>query len=607
MKKQLLFSTVAFVAVAAVAQQPYPKVQFTTADQLATRTVKVSETVPSVVPVYASSRKSMAPTANFTLFAYNSNGVYSTGLSRDYGSTQVSYSVGSLVSPSYFAPMTSEVDPAPTFTWTYTTQEGTFPMATDANGRGVLNDAGGQTSVLGSINYPVVTAVSGSDQVVFDKGASDYTVTTGAVFMSLLNRNANISMFDGSYDGTFSTYFYGDEETLAWIGADSPYQADYLVQIFNAPTQPMVVSGGYINVLAVEESGSTQVFTTDDKWTFELWTAEYDETGTPVLHDCLATAGAGSENVQQSYDPKNGSLLEGYYALNFNFTTIDPIFGIPVASPVVVPTGTRFAIVVRGLAGDTNARIGYGPTGKSTGGVFGPGNAYFVMLDDDRYTYLSMGTDYPTVEFVMGLDADLPAIAWAVDEMTSDVSGGYLYAEMEGQQVSENLFYSSMPYTTTSGTDNYVMEMPDWVSLDTMKEYGQGYSSSGAYLVSFVAQPLPSGETGRSGYITISCPKTGQSWGIKVGQGEWDPDSMPSGVETAQAEATKAYVAGEELHLAYGEGFDRADVYNVSGVRVASYSLPAGGQYVAPVSGLADGVYVVVLGGEKTETLKFVK
>ena len=82
---------------------------------------------------------------------------------------------------------------------------------------------------------------------------------------------------------------------------------------------------------------------------------------------------------------------------------------------------------------------------------------------------------------------------------------------------------------------------------------------------------------------------------------------MPSGVETAQAEATKAYVAGEELHLAYGEGFDRADVYNVSGVRVASYSLPAGGQYVAPVSGLADGVYVVVLGGEKTETLKFVK
>lgn len=344
--------------------------------------------------------------------------------------------------------------------------------------------------------------------------------------------------------------------------------------------------------------------------TIELWSCNVTVADTYQLElgDLLGTTKANAQSL--TYVESVGG-----YNLDFEFTTRDAI-GLEVASPVIVPADSQFAVVLKGFENaDVNAVVCFGMNGNETAGSYMPGATYVKLPDYEPYDYLRFGDqEFPYQNLVLSLSADMPSSAWVFPLMDAPVEGGYLYYDAEytdgtQERVTYNIVYTTMPLEE-NGTQNFVFETPDWISVESQQPLdGSAWNTTNGcgYLPVFVAQPLPDGETGRSGYVRITCPRTGMNWGFPVGQGEWDPNGMESGVETAQAQETKAYVYGDQLNLVYGECCTVADVYNVAGVKVASYQLPEGGSYTASVSGLADGVYVVVFNGDNAANVKFVK
>lgn len=602
MKKHLFFSVMALSATAALAQVQLPNPTHVEMPALMTNVVNKGNLNDPYVPV---SRQAKAPMVNYEIYAENGDGVYYCGINDEFGAYSISLALGSISAPSYFSSYYRGTDEQPTFTWQYTTSSGTYPMEIE-HGQGKLQ-------VVGSVEYPLLTGTLQGQTLEFDRGNSPYTVTTGAYYQTLANQEYPLSMLDPSIMGSY--YASWNEESGA-RRFSSGYGISEAIQVFNKTSSPLVVYGAQLPVFVGINTGS--YFNNGSSMTMELWTCDYDlSTYQLQLRELLGTTTADADNVPFYQADSQNAILA------FDFETTDE-FGMPVAQPVVVPSNSYFALVFKGFDNpDADVAISFAPSYNTSNTSLSdpfmvPGYLFFKETDDDTilFPFQKDGATFPQLNFLVSLDADYLGASWGFSEMEAPTSGGYLETEAEMVDgttgtIQYNVVYTSVPVQSlTTGEVNFEVETPDWVTVESLSPMNNSAWNSAegmGYIGTFVATALPSGETGRSGYITIRFPRTGQSWGIKVGQGEWDPDSMPSGVETAQAEATKAYVAGEELHLAYGEGFDRADVYNVSGVRVASYSLPAGGQYVAPVSGLADGVYVVVLGGEKTETLKFVK
>lgn len=599
MKKVLLFSLAALSGVAAVAQVQTPFVQGRSLADIERVDMSGISVGIAQSPL---SRMAKAPMATFDMIPEASDGTYYYGMSSDMRMYSASISTGSICAPSYLAG------------YVYTTYEGDIDLSwyyTNSEGARVdlpVNEQGlAELSVLGSINYPILVGQADDGTVLeVNRGAAPTLSTKGAAFATLMNHENSISMLDPAVvSQLYSGYSLSDGSNVQ-LGPNN--KISELVQVFSTTTSPMVIYGGHVAAIGSYLDSNEQAFKNGSTVEVEIWTCSVDAQSYLQLNDKIGSTTIGRENILGTFEHNN-------ITVGFEFQSLDE-FGMPIQSPIVVPSHTSFAVVLKGIDNpDINMCFIFGSNTSANYNV--PAGSYMKKTDSDQYTFpfAEDGATYAAMNYLFCLNADFPGVVWAFDQMEAPVDGGYLELQAETntgeiETIQYNFFYSSVPMQSTeTGLDNFTITMPEWVSLDQMTpiDGAQWSSTDPGYMVTFVAQPLPSGETGRSGYITISSPKTGQSWGIKVGQGEWDPDSMPSGVETAQAEATKAYVAGEELHLAYGEGFDRAYVYNVSGVRVASYSLPAGGQYVAPVSGLADGVYVVVLGGEKTETLKFVK
>lgn len=607
MKKQVLTLLAALPCVAMVAQVQVQDLQLQNA-QL--KFEKVSPKAQTICPVYnfnVADRAAKAPAATFTLMSENGRGVYSVGMTEDFQAYQASIALGSLAAPSYFIPYFSEVDPTPTFSWVCNDGTGTLltEMPTDPNSNDGILNAPGTTKVFGVVGYPIVTGNSGGTVVEFDRGNSPLATTKGAFFSTLFNHEYDLSMLDLAINNHryYLTAGLSDETSFAF---GSSFGVSEAMTVYNATTQPMLIHGGHLNMVTYPNESSTS-FNNGATLTIEVWTCVVDDDYNVALGECLGTTTSGSANVTNASD--------GYISLSFAFTTTDN-FGMPLDAPIVVPANTQFAVVVKGFENDdVNAVIPFSMNGneETGGGFLLPGSAYAKMTGSENYTTISVGgASYPGLSLLMSLSADLPSAAWTFSEMEAPVEGGYLGLEAQmsdgsTQWVEYNVVYTSLPFESESGQANFVYEMPDWVSLDNNAAYGSTWNETRAYAPSFVAQPLPGDMTGRSGYISISCPRIGMNWSIKVGQGEWDPDSMESGVESAQVEEVNAYVSGDVLNLAYGEGYTRADVYNVAGVKVAGYTLPQGGQYTASMSGLSDGVYVVVLNGEKSATVKVVK
>lgn len=601
MKRLFIPTVLALSSLAMVAQVPQMQSPLRT-DAVDVSYRKVNQRVNSSYSPKASNQ-AKAPMAQFNIISDIGDGAYHTGLTNEFKSVAASVALGTMGGASYFRSYHWTQDESTTITaaWYEKTESGAQGEALEMEG----NQA--KYSILGSTYFPLLvgTANDGSS-LTFDRGNSPYTTTQGAIFSNLFNHENTLSMFDPATWTADASYYTGYTVASRNVSFAPGYGVEKIAQVFSRTVSPMVVYGGNIAVIQKFNDPNQECFLNDSKLHIALCTCDLENYQLTNLTP-IAMTSVGAEDLV--FDDGWNGILE------FSFTQEDQ-WGSEVLSPVVIPSGTYFAIVVSGFdSADLNLCLPIAPTGAS---LRTDGYLYHAVKGASNYIYpfSEDGATYPQMNALISLTADLPGAMWALPEMTAPVDGGTVSVEAESttgepMEVDYNLVYTSMPFESDLGLDdNYEFELPEWLTIEaTQPIAGTVWSSSDGpgYGVWFSAQPLPQGEAGRVGTVYI-VTRTGLKFGFNVLQGEVNPEDVPSvGLDSAEESVNNAYVSGDQLNLTYAVGYGVADVYNVAGVKVASYQLPEGGNYEASVSGLADGVYVVVFRGADAATVKFVK
>ena len=443
-----------------------------------------------------------------------------------------------------------------------------------------LEDGTYGTSFFGS--WPYIVQMDAENTVTGQKYTGsrlDFiqsTADSNSYFYTPVNNERNIF---GAYAYFASGSFYS-----SWYSADGavPDLAGF-AQIFPTPVTSLYLFGG--NFLFCQ--GNKDYAVKDlDKITFEIWLI--DENATLV------------EKIAEAGNPTlNGDYVNGIGELTFNFMNSTGL----VVSPVTIPAGQPFAIIINNVA-DTgvwpmfafSARFGAIMDGTSVN-TLGGGGAYEYLTDGTLKEHF--GWTEPGFDFAIGLDGYVPGMIMNADYADIPEEGGVASSYMGGQMVVENAVQFASSYGIWNGdVEQITFSYPDWI---TMNVDTTNFSTTGNAYLQFSADKLPDGMKNRHGYVSATC--FGYTISMPIGQG---PDWI--GVETTVAEAeVSANVVAGDFVLTYGEGVDKVDVYNVAGSLVASYALPANGSFTVPASDLAKGLYVLNFTGEKKATVKVVK
>lgn len=590
MKKVLLLSTLLSTAMAVSAQE------LVKADLGELVPVKASQKVEAPVfnpaMLYSNSIERVGAEAKAEWQVYTmASGVYSQipAWSEENGFV-AGYTVDFLLGPVLVNWAWSPVRPVdaivgePTFTFVQRMLDG----SNESVDLPVVNGCG-VTSVFGSSESVVrVTGVNGDgataswDRMDVIDPADPSATKTSIMYTPVLSQRSNFSQAYWGNNYTYYTgYSSGEEYSEKYNGATG------IVSIFSAPITPLYVYGG--NAIVAGLDGATSYDASNI--TFEIWSI--NEEG--QLAEPLAQATDGHMYGNPLNDREVGSL-------EFSFTEIDPVTMLPTAKPVSLPAGKDFAVVLNNITG-SNLRVLM--TMDPCGGV-GVGGGYLLINDKvDSF----WGGGYSANDVALGLNGYIPGGKFIGSSegtdflMISDAGGVASTYSSTGDLVVEGgaLFGCSHNFFVEDGVEGEThvkMTYPEWITnaaVDTT-----GYFKTGRFALMFEADALPDGVKGRDGYVELDV--YGFKSKIQIGQGEFTV-----GVNDAQVAEASARVEGENIVLTYGEGVNTVDVINVAGARVASYALPAGGNFTIPASDYAKGLYILNFKGDKKATVKVVK
>lgn len=389
--------------------------------------------------------------------------------------------------------------------------------------------------------------------------------------------------FSAAYFGNMYGYYTGFQGG-DYVG-DGARDAAAVVSIFTAPITPLTVYGGNAVVTAVDGKAAVNV----DNMLFEIWTVTEDgQLGEPV-----AQTGGGEIK---------GNPASELATVEYSFSEIDGS-GLPVLKPVTIPAGKKFAVVVNNIQG-SNLKFAF--TDDATGGTGNGGGYYLTSAGAMEPINGQEGRTW--VDAAIGLKGYMPGGKFLTGDYTSTkagyleipAAGGYASTyDNEFNMVAEEvaLFGSSHSLLNEAGETQLNITYPEWVTevqIDTTD-----FSTTARFSMSIAADELPSGVSGRQGEVTVDI--FGYKASVVIGQGEFNA------VSDAQVAEASARVEGENIVLTYGEGVNAVDVINVAGARVASYALPAGGNFTVPASDYAKGLYILNFKGDKKATVKVVK
>lgn len=466
--------------------------------------------------------------------------------------------------------------------------------------RGVLN-------LLGGCGYPVL------------KG-SDNSGNTAVYDISQDKNNRALSGTFGTYAGSyFETVFDGNgipnkEGAIEYYGlgyVDAGY--GYYACYGEIPNYEYAYKGGQVNaqgspatgaVIVFKENPSSLIFYGIDVVVFNSdlsskEPAKIPEGVTLTAKVCkLQTnedgqiTGFGDVLAEATCNELNDAEI-----MAFDFKN-EPVPGISVANPVIIPANTSFAIKIEGLDKAPGLLIPFQQRADS-------GSSYLIHEDGSLAAAHAQSRD----DLLIGLHRPyFPVIMPMLTEMEIPVEGGIATGTIEGQTLQFNQVYTGMVWSDNIDDPetpaNYTIDAPDWMNVSLIKltdSQSRGWEYHRAYGIGIESEALPSGEKGRQGFVTITS-KGGDVARFEVGQGEW----TPSGVESVKVANASVAVAGDNLMLTYGEDYNKATVYNVAGSVVASYALPQGGSFEVPAAEL-NGVYMVVFEGASREVVKVVK
>lgn len=523
--------------------------------------------------VLAPSRVSTkAPTADFVVSAYDSDGVYQVGVPSGIGSYSSSLAIFSGGNVAYIIPASNSTSEVPSFSWTISDLNGGNTMDLPVNDNDVAI-----VDLFGYYNYPIVTGrLSDGTTATYDKSIDSGNASKAAAMITLFGREFPVSMGNSGYVGG---HFYINELLSSGNKSQEGKDLTGVVSMFNRTTAPMRVYG-VIVPLASTIQGQTPI-PAGVSMDVEIWTVD-DENN---LVEKLGSATGDATNL-------NGNASQGMWTLDVTFQAVDD-FGLVSDQPVLIPAGTKFAVVLNNMDKANAAAL-------FTQAIV-EGSAYMKFGDTLEVVGYSNMPDVASVDLLISLDADMPSANWQDKTMTIPSAGG--------KAVAESGYEYAILYTTTlayneNGECEYTVAAPDWVTATeplVIEDAQGGWDTYRAYVLEFSADALPAGETSRQGVVTVTCPG-GVQKSFEIGQGNWTPTSVEN-VETANASVA---VAGDNFQLTYGDEYNAVEVYNVAGAKVASYALPQGGSFEVPAADLK-GVYMVVFQGAKNTTVKVVK
>lgn len=419
---------------------------------------------------------------------------------------------------------------------------------------------------------------SRKDAITLPEGAELMMVSESPIFNTQVD-------FSAAYYGNLYGYYYGFRDDT-YVG-DGMNDCRAVVSVFTEPITPLYVYGGSVIVTAADSKKSV----TTDNLLFEI----YKVTEDGQLGEVVAQAGGGLVR---------GDAVTGIASIEFSFSEMDGS-GLPVFKPVSLPAGEKFAVVVNNVKG-SNLRFYF--TDDATGGT-GNGGGFYLSGDAGTLVPISGNEGHSWADAAIGLKGYIPGGRFMTSPSLTDLNEGFLEVPVGGGYAStfshdfEELYNevavlgSSHTYTLEDGTEQIKLSYPEWI---TGVEYDDSqYTETGLIYFRFEGAELPQGESGRQGWIEADI--YGYKARVLVGQGEFNA------VSDAQVAEASARVEGENIVLTYGEGVNTVDVINVAGARVASYALPAGGNFTVPASDYAKGLYILNFKGDKKATVKVVK
>jgi hypothetical protein len=154
--------------------------------------------------------------------------------------------------------------------------------------------------------------------------------------------------------------------------------------------------------------------------------------------------------------------------------------------------------------------------------------------------------------------------------------------------------------TTYYPSNNWsvISKVPEWLTLEFIPPSG----GEDMPQIGFTVDELPDGFERRYVDVVISDNRGGRcTFGIVQ-------DLFTETNSLSINSTVKAISKGDFLELIYPPGwFGTANMYDVSGRKVASHILPSGGRFHLPVSTIVQGVYILRFEGKATKSIKIVR
>lgn len=491
-----------------------------------------------------------------------------------------------------------------TYNWKIVGENGVeLNLETENNGKTAF------VNTWGAVPYPVVSGTASNGyKMGYDRSNDPENQSEGTIFAALFDRMFQVSNSD---PGFFGAQLWGGLGEDMYFGtgmtSEEGTKLTGVMGLHNPQATPMIIYGGTVAVIKNEMS--KDIIPASVKIGVEIWSMGVTENGKIEKLQKLGETECGVENLV--------SAPNDLYALNFTFQKLNDM-GLYDPEPVIIPTGTMYGVFVKNID-QANMRVLFT---LSETDIILQGSAYILYEGDIISAIRWNATNRVVGDLAISLDCDMPALRWTAERMDFPTEGGVgttveQFVDQEGNPIDQTiefgLLMTSMPYLVNPdmgdmSAKNFTFEAPEWVKNIQIAEYKEGdygWDDMHMYAVTAEADPLPEGETGRSGILMCTGP-CGLKYGIKIGQGEWNPEEIEGGVESVAAPKAAVAVAGDNLMLTYGEEYNTVTVYNVAGSEVASYALPQGGSFEVPAADL-NGVYMVVFEGASREVVKVVK
>lgn len=440
-----------------------------------------------------------------------------------------------LVDQTWWNYTSSTSEDAITYTWTDKGDYVTYDVTEEGHG---------VASMFGMVYTPTLTAKQGrlsSSTYQLGQSNSQKTGLWGGGTDAWTNLgNAIFGNGGGPYGGfedlELKTNTPGETE-------GEPYFDGNIIgfaQIFDAPNDLYTAKSAIITLAVDDNSNPAPLGGKELKCTVRA----INEDGS--LGDVIATAVATDENMTPTGD--------WLYSFEFVFTEIDPLFG-ETEAPIVI-NGTPVLVTFEGFE---NVNTQFEAPFCSAGGFIG--NGYYMLDNGQLSSVFYRGSNYPQLNLLASLTAYIP-VAKPTEDMPSllniPAEGGYAVTQVDGADE-----YNDFDIYTLTPLDEWeVVDMPEWLIIDTEEEYED--AAKGVVLLFFGAE---ASDEPQAGNVVLEC--YGKQLAITVVQGNVDQATVAALVAEAEAINANGAPVTSIKHATTAKKQFNNKVYNVLGQQVA--------------------------------------